>query len=367
MSEAVREVYAESLMQPVSNPSSLHRYGRYALSCVEDAKAQIAQLIDAQPEQIFFTSGATEANNWIIKGIAKAPSGTVATSPTEHDAVLSPVRYLQDQKTWTAKWIKVDEQGLVIPDSVPECDLLSVMWANNETGVINDLSLLAEQAHAKGGLIHTDAAQAAGKTPLSFAESGVDFMSLSAHKFGGPMGIGALVMKEPHAALTPLMHGGGHQNNSRSGTENVPAIIAFGAACEEAQAELMSRMAHHQVLRDHLEAQLSTLPGVVIFGQHAPRLSNTTFFAIEGISGEMAVMALDKSGFAVSGGAACGQHKDTQASHVLLAMGVPRGLAECAVRVSVGPQNTLEDMTKLFSSILDLQEQVASKGLRINT
>jgi cysteine desulfurase len=219
------------------------------------------------------------------------------------------------------------------------------MWASNETGVLQDISTLSGYVRAQGGLFHTDAVQAVGKVSLDFHRSGAHLMSLSAHKMGGPKGVGALIV-DSSLDITPLLLGGGQEKGLRSGTENVAAIVGFGKAAELADAELYHRIREWSQLREYLEKALRQLPGITIFGEKAERLPNTVFFSVPGIEGETLLMALDKSGIGVSSGSACGSGSH-QPSHVLLAMGIAPELAQGAIRISIGAGNTLAQMDEL--------------------
>ena len=224
-----------------------------------------------------------------------------------------------------------------------------MMAANNETGVIQDIARASELAHAHGALLHVDAVQAAGKLPLDFAGNGVDLMALSAHKLFGPRGVGALAIR---AGITvyPQQHGGGHEDNLRSGTLNAPGIVGMGAACRLAAEQMTTRNAHCQQLRDRLEAGLMQLPNLTVFAQAQARLANTCQFALHGFDGEAMVMALDREGFAVSSGSAC-HSEHGEPSHVLMGMGLQRDLAKAAVRVSFGPDNTEAEVDQLLAAI----------------
>jgi cysteine desulfurase len=248
---------------------------------------------------------------------------------------------------------RVDEAAFARQLAAGEVRLVSCMVANNETGVIQDIARLARQAHAAGaGVFHADAVQAAGKIPLGFRALGVDLMSLSSHKIYGPKGAGALVAGAG-IELEPLLHGGGQEKNLRGGTENVAAIVGFGVAAELAHAELESRRRHVQPLRDRLQARVAALPGVTVFGAQAERLPNTLQFAVAGVHSATLLGLLDRKGFAVSSGSACATGTD-EPSHVLLAMGVPAELALCAIRVSLGKDNT-EAEVDAFAAALRAQ------------
>lgn len=327
------------------NPSSQHSYGRQARAAVEQAREQVARLVNAGRATVVFTSGGTEANNLALTGAAAAlPAGGLAISAVEHSSVLAPARALA-ARGWRLSLIRPDPQGRITPEALagalaPQTRLVSIMAANNETGVVQDLAALV--AAAGEAVIHTDAVQAAGKIELDFTGSGVHMMSLSAHKLQGPKGVGALVLRKS-LDLEPQLLGGGQEAGLRAGTENVAGIVGFGAAAELALRERAARAAHCEALRIRLEAQLRMLDGVEIFGAAAPRLSNTVFFAVAGIDGATLLLRLDQAGFAASSGSACASARP-EPSHVLLAMGVERERAFGAIRVSVGADNTAEQM-----------------------
>ncbi len=338
------------LQQQRGNPSSSHRFGRYAQAALDKARQQVARLVNAQPAQVIFTSGGTEANNQAIAGVAERyESGKILVSAIEHPAMLEPARRLQ-RRGFKLELIPVDENGQVDPATLAELidedtRLVSVMWANNETGVIQDIPALAAVCHEKSVPLLTDAVQAAGKLPVDMSAAGVDMLTLSAHKFGGPKGIGALIVS-PELDWPGYILGGGQEEDKRSGTENVAAIVGFGAAADYVQSQLEHYQQHCRQLRDLLESHLKQIPGVTIFADEAERLPNTCFFALQGFDSDTMLMALDKQGFAVSSGSACGTGRQTP-SHVLTAMGVPDPVALGAVRVSVSTENTVEQIEQL--------------------
>lgn len=338
------------LQQQQGNPSSSHRFGRYAQSALDKARQQVARLVNAQPSQVIFTSGGTEANNQAIAGVAELyDSGKILVGATEHPAMLEPARRLQ-RHGFELALIPVDKNGYVDPETLAgmiddNTRLVSVMWANNETGVIQDIPALASVCHRKGVPLLTDAVQAAGKLPVDMTAAGVDMLTLSAHKFGGPKGVGALIVS-PGLDWPGYILGGGQEEDKRSGTENVSAIVGFGAAAEYVQSHLEDYQQHCRKLRDLLEQHLKQIPGVTIFAGEADRLPNTCFFALQGFDSDTMLMALDKQGFAVSSGSACGTGRQTP-SHVLTAMGVPDPVALGAIRVSVSMQNSVEEIEEL--------------------
>ena len=358
---AVLEAMMPWLSLQFGNASSRHEYGRAARRAIDEARASVAAAVGAHATEVVFTSGGSEANNLFIKGAAAClRTGLVAVSAIEHPCVIKPVEQLRRQG-WNALSLAVDGDGRVDPTVYRDAmakrpKLVSVMLANNETGVIQDVFSLAEQARAAGAVFHTDAVQAVGKLPVDFRAlnaAGVLGMTVSAHKIGGPKGAGALVI-DKRVELEPLIAGGGHERGIRSGTENVAAIVGFGVACE-----LMSRRsgqvaAKLGVLRERLEQGMGQL-GATVFGASARRLSNTLYFAFPGIEGETLVGQLDRAGFAVASGSACSS-ANPEPSPVLQAMGVEPGLARGAVRVSLGAANTAQQIEDF---LLTLQHTVS--------
>jgi len=343
------------------NPSSLYRLGRVVRSALETARNQVAELVGAQPSEIIFTSGGTEANNLAIRGfLDNSTVKRLFISKTEHPSVLAPALSLKG--LLAVEYLDVDSQGLVdfkVSPSRLEKDLnfVSVMMANNETGVIQPIAQLSNYLKSidSATIIHSDAVQALGKIPVNLAALNVDMLSLSSHKIYGPKGVGALVVRDS-GALTPLLLGGSQERCARAGTENVAGIIGFGKAAEIAQQSLMTRDKLLKQLRDYLEEQLcSHISGVMLFSDQVKRLPNTVQFAIPELDGEMILMQLDKKGCAVSSGSACAS--GSEPSHVLLAMGVNEYLAKGAVRVSLGEMNTKDDVDQFIILLKSIVSQ----------
>ena len=348
------------------NPASVHRYGRAAHTALEAARAQVAALVRAQPAQVVFTGGGTEADNLALKGVCSgAPTGRVLVGAMEHAAVLGPASALA-RLGWQVEYIPARPDGIYEVGALeqmlkagPVC-LVSLMLANNETGAVQDVARAAGLVHAAGALLHCDAVQAAGKLAVDFGKLSADLMTLSAHKLNGPRGVGALIMNRS-VKLVPLVDGGGQEQGLRGGTEDLAGIVGFGRAAELAQAELVQRMAHTRQLRDSLETELAGLPGLKVFAAESERLCNTTQLALPGMDGEWLVMELDKRGIAVSSGSAC--HSGSgEPSHVLTAMGHDAALAKGALRVSFGTGNTQADVHAVVSA---LKEIVATLGKRV--
>ena len=342
------------LQQQTGNPTSRHGFGRSARDAIEYARTQVAQACGAYANQVIFTGSGTEANNFAIKGMAASqPASQILTSAIEHPCVSRPALAMQTLG-YTSQTIAVDSQGKVDLAQFKNqlktpTGLVSVMLANNETGVVQHVAEIAQLARASGALVHTDAVQALGKIELNFTDLNVHAMTVSSHKIHGPQGAAALIL-DKRVDIQPLLEGGGQERGLRSGTENVAAIVGFGLACELAANNVVTYQAHTQALRDQFEQGLAALK-VSIFGNQVARLSNTSFFAVNDIEGETLVMALDRQGYAVASGSACSSDS-TEPSHVLLAMGIHADVARGAVRVSFSEKNTAQQVAD-FLAILN--------------
>lgn len=358
--DAVREAMLPWLGARFGNASSRHEYGRAARRAIDDARARVAAAVGAHPTEVVFTSGGSEANNLFIKGAAvRMKPGLVQVSAIEHPCVREPARQLV-RAGWTLAEMPADAEGRVQVDALDaRAQLVSVMTANNETGVLQDIPAFAAAAKRQGTWLHTDAVQALGKIPLDFRALGVAAMTLSAHKIGGPQGAGALVL-DKRVDLEPLIAGGGHERGLRSGTENIAAIVGFGVACEEAVASLGARREAMQAQRALIERCVAEQGGTV-FGAGAERLPNTCYFALPGIDGETLVGKLDRAGFAVASGAACSS-ASPEPSRTLTAMGVAADLARGAVRVSVGASTTMQDVNDFCGALARVADEL--RGLR---
>ena len=345
------------LREQYGNASSRHEFGTQARKAVNHAREQVAALIRAQPAQVIFTSGGTESNNAFIKGAAgMLKPAQLAVSAIEHPCVAKPAQELA-RAGWKVRKLAVGADGRIELADVARAlreptGIVAVMLANNETGVIQDVAAVGELARAARAWMHTDAVQALGKIEVDFNSLNVHAMTLSAHKIYGPKGAGALVL-DKRIELKPLISGGGHEQGMRSGTENVAGIVGFGAACELAARRLRDLAPRLAAMRDQIERGLQN-SGAVIFGAGAPRIPNTSYFSIPGIEGETLVIELDKAGFAVASGAACSS-TSTEPSATLLAMGIDTELARGAVRVSLGTDNTpeqIDEFVRALSGIL---------------
>ena len=333
----------------IGNPSSVHEEGRKARALVETARADVAALVSAPAETVIFTSGGTEACNLAL-GLRQAPAGEIKrllVSAIEHSAVLAAA----EESVLPVELLPVTADGMVdmaaldaaLQDETPA--LVCVMLANNETGTIQPIAEIAAKTRAHGSLLFCDAVQAAGKMPIDIFALGVDALSLSGHKLGAPMGIGALVTR-PAVVVPPQLLGGGQELGRRAGSENISGIAAFAAAAKAAMRDL-NDFANLAELRDDMEAALLAVqPQTEIFGKHADRLANTSCFALGGLNSETLVMALDLAGVAVSAGSACSSGKVSR-SHVLAAMGAETHISKGVLRVSLGWQSNREDTEKL--------------------
>ncbi len=366
LDERVLEAMLPYLKGSFANPSSIHRLGRLARTAIETAREQVAALVNVHPSQVIFTSGATEANNAAILGVGlRQPLGRMLFSGVEHPSVQEPM-FALNHHGWRNERIPVDVAGRTTVEQLAallndQVRLVSVMWANNETGVLNDIPALAPVVRECGAMLHTDAVQAAGKVAVDFSASGAHLMSISAHKMYGPKGAGALII-ERGLELEPLLHGGGQEKGRRGGTENVAGIVGFGKAAELAMNELASRQAYMHQMRERFETGLrNARQESVIFADQAERLANTVFMAVPGIDGETLIMALDRQGYAVSAGAACGSDLHVP-STTLKAMGVDTELARCAVRVSIGVSTTEADVYGLVETIKQQVKQLQGRA-----
>jgi cysteine desulfurase len=336
-------------LEAIGNPSSVHTEGRRARALIEDARERVAALVGAKPAEVVFTSGATEANNWAMAGWT-----TIFVSAIEHDSVLAPAH------ASGARIVELpaSSMGVVSPQVIAEHvlretapagrGLLALQMANNETGVLQPVVEAAAFAREHGLLTHTDATQAVGRVPVDIRALGVDLLSLSSHKLGGPKGVGALIVREG-CDIAPFVRGGGQERRRRAGTENVAAIAGFGAAAAAA-ADDLARIGAVAANRDRIERGLKRItPDAVVIGESAERLANTTCIALPGKLAETLVIQLDLAGIAVSAGSACSSGK-VGTSRVLAAMGVPAEVARSAIRLSVGASTSRRDVERLFGA-----------------
>jgi cysteine desulfurase len=339
----------------IGNPSSVHGEGRAARQVIEQAREQVAMLIAADPRNVIFTSSGTEVNALALSpsievSAAKAPRDRLLISAIEHPSVRAGGRFAAGE----VEDVPVDSNGVIDLAALEERlarggrPLVSVMAANNETGVVQPVAQAAELVHRHGGLLHVDAVQGAGRMPLDMKALGADLLTLSAHKIGGPKGVGALIKRDEDVHFPdPLIRGGGQERGARAGTENVAAIAGFGAAAAAVKANLAVEIRHMAALRERLEAGLAVAtPQAVIFGTKAERLPNTTLVAMPGVKAETLVIGFDLDGIALSSGSACSSGK-VGPSHVLAAMRVPAELALGAIRMSSGPTTTMAEIDRV--------------------
>jgi cysteine desulfurase len=321
-------------------------------------------LINCDPREIIFTGSGTEADNFALKGIAeklKSRGNHIITSAIEHHAIEMTCRYLE-KRGFQVTYLPVDREGLVHPEDLKkalreETILVSIMHANNEVGTIQPIKELAEIAHERGVLFHTDAVQTAGSIPVDVRELGVDLLSLSAHKFYGPKGVGALFLRKG-VAIEPLIHGGGQERNLRAGTTNVPSIVGLGKAAELAKKELQQRMEHNLKLRERLIKGLEEkLSDYILTGHRTLRLPGNVSICVQYIEGESMLLLLNAEGFACSSGSAC-TSGSLEPSHVLIAMGIDPQLAQGSLRITLGRENTEEDVDRFLEVLPKIVERL---------
>ena len=365
MSPDVVEAMHQTGRDTFGNASSVHHFGQQAKAALDQARSSVAALIGAEPSEVVFTSGGTESDNMALRGVAEAlePLGRrhlVATG-IEHEAVLNTLRALA-RRGWSTTLLPVDQSGVVKPDALEQAitaqtAFVSVMHANNEIGTIQPVAELAAIAHAHGALMHTDAVQSTGKIPVDIRSLGVDLLSLSAHKFNGPKGAGALWVKRG-IRMQPILTGGKHERNRRAGTENVPAIVGLGVAAGLAIQKLQSESARIGALRDRLEQGiLAAVPGTAVNGAAQARVPNTTNISFDRVEAESLLIALDLEGVAVSTGSACSSGT-LEPSHVLKAMGFPAHRTQNSLRFSLGLFSTEPEVDFVIDVLPRLVEKL---------
>jgi cysteine desulfurase len=359
--DEVREAMEPFLGAEFGNAGSIHAYGRAARKAVDDARDQVAALINADPREIFFTAGGTESNNWVIQRAPLASAAaerSIVTSAIEHHAILHPCEYMQQAAGVGTRIIPVDRTGRVEPDAVMACidastALVSVMHANNETGVIQPIDDIATICAEHGVPFHTDAVQSVGKIPFDVKATPVSFASISAHKMYGPKGVGALYVRKG-SELEAWMLGGFQERERRAGTENVAMIVGFGKATELARLRQNADADRIATLRNKLEATLiDRLPQATIHGGAQTRLPGLSNIGFPGVEGESMILGLDVDGIAVSSGSAC-TSGSLDPSHVLLAMGLGHADAQSAVRFSLGRETTVDDIDRTIEAVTRL-------------
>jgi cysteine desulfurase len=350
------------------NPASRsHAYGWMAEEAVEEARTQVAKLLNCDPREIVWTSGATESDNLAIKGVAEAQGASrrhIVTSVIEHKAVLDTCAYLET-KGFEVTYLQPGPSGIIEPEQVatalrPDTLLVSLMHVNNEIGVINDIAAIGEVCRASGVLFHVDAAQSAGKVPIDLSVMKVDLMSLSAHKMYGPKGIGALYVRRlPQVRIAPQIHGGGHERGMRSGTLATHQIVGMGEASRILRENMNSENARIAALRDRLWSHLKQLEGVQVNGDYQRRLPGNLNVAFAGIDGETLMMALDD--VAVSSGSAC-TSATVEPSYVLRALGLPDDLAHASLRFTIGRFTTEEDIDRAARRVIEVVERLRERS-----
>ncbi len=352
------------LTDEYANPSTLYSFAGKPRQAIEDARNLVASLIGANAKEIYFTSGATESDNWAIKGTAYALESKgrhIITSAIEHHAVIEPCQFLKKQG-FEITFLPVDSDGLVDPNDVrnaitDQTILISIMHSNNEIGVIEPIAEIGAIAREKGILFHTDATQSVGKVPLDVNQLNVDMLSLSAHKFYGPKGVGALYIRKG-VRIANFMHGGGQENGKRAGTHNVPGIVGLGKAAELAKETMAEESQYLTRLRDKLiEGILTKIPDSRLNGHPTKRLPNIVNVSIKGVEGESMIISLDMLGICSSSGSAC-TSGTLEASHVLLALGLTHELAHGSLRLSLGRENTEEDVDAVLNALPGIVERL---------
>jgi len=366
MDEAVVETMRQVMIGNYGNPSSFHGFGGKAKAAMDEARGKIAAVLGAESSEIYFTSGGTEADNLALKGAAYARQKKgkhIITSKIEHHAVLESAHFLE-KNGFEVTYLECDRDGVVSIDQLrrvikPETTIVSVIMANNETGVIQPIREMAAVCREAGVLFHTDAVQAVGKVPVNVKDLDVDMLSLSAHKFYGPKGIGALYIRQG-VRITPLLHGGSHEKRKRAGTENVPAIVGMAKAVEIAAEKLDSEHARMTELGDYFIEQVqSKIPEVYLNGSRDNRVPSTVNLSFKGVEGESIILSLDLKGIAVSSGSAC-TSGTLEASHVLAAMGIDTILAQGSIRFSLGRHTTREQLDYTVSVLPEIIERLRS-------
>jgi cysteine desulfurase len=361
----VVEAMTGTLRDEFGNPSSVHHFGQRAKAAIDVARTAVAALINADPSEVVFTSGGTESDNFAIRGAAEALEVTgrrhLITTAIEHEAVLNTVKALS-RRGWKTTMLPVDATGIVAVDALQaaitdDTALVSVMHANNEIGTIQPVRELAAVARAHGALFHTDAVQSTAKIAVDVRSLGIDLLSLSAHKFYGPKGAGALWIRRG-ARLVPFMTGGKHERNRRAGTENVAGIVGLGVAAELAARKMKAEAARLASLRDRLEAGiLQEVPGTAVNGVREPRVPNTTNISFDRVEAESLLIALDLEGVAVSTGSACSSGT-LEPSHVLKAMGLPVHRTQNSIRFSLGASNTEEQIDRVIALLPSIVQKL---------
>jgi cysteine desulfurase len=361
LSDEAADAVARITREIFGNASSVHHFGQQAKAALDEARSALATLVGGDPSEIIFTSGGTEADNLAVKGIfwarraADPARKRIISSSVEHHAVLDAVHWLETHEGADVTWLPVDELGRVRPESLAaalgdDVALVTTMWANNEIGTIQPIPALAALAAAAGVPMHTDAIQAVGQVPVDFAAAGVSAMAITAHKLGGPVGVGALVLGRD-VACTPLLHGGGQERDVRSGTLDAPGIAAFAVAVQASVKGQQEHAAALAALRDELVARvLAVVPDAILNGDPVDRLPSNAHFSFPGCDGDALLLLLDAAGIACSTGSACSAGV-AQPSHVLIALGADDARARSTLRFSLGHTSTRADIDALIAAL----------------
>lgn len=347
------------------NPSSVYGIGQENKAAVEEARAKVAAAINAEPNEIYFTAGGTESDNWVLKGVAFAnirKGKHIITTAVEHHAILHAAEWLQSQG-FEVTYLPVDQYGMVSPADVekairPDTILISVMYANNEVGTIQPIAEIGAIARAHGIYFHTDAVQAVGHVPIDVKAEHIDMLSLSGHKFYGPKGIGVLYIRRG-VRIQNLLHGGAQESRHRAGTENVAGIVGLGAAIERAVAAMPEESSRLTAMRDHMIRELLKIPASHLNGHPTQRLPNNVNITFEYIEGEGILLLLNMFGICASTGSACNS-ASLEPSHVLTAMGVPHEIAHGSVRLTLGERNTEEDVSYVLEKLPEVVGKLRS-------
>ncbi len=346
------------------NPSSIHKYGRFANLAIQNARKRIANLIGADSDEILLTSGGTESNNTALYGIASQENGKhIITSSIEHDAILEPCKHLE-REGYQVSYLPVDKYGLIDPEDLKkelshDTCFVTIMFANNEVGTIQHIKEIARITQEKNIPFHTDAVQAVGKIPIDVRETEVDMLSISSHKINGPKGVGALYIRNG-VKISPLILGGGQESGLRSGTENVASIVGFGVACKLAKDHMEDNVAHYKKLTSKLVTRiLNEISGTTLNGHIEKRIPNNTHFTFLGVSGEDLIIKLDENKIAASTGSACSVRVQ-KASHVLRAMGFSHEQITGSLRLTVGITNSEEEIDRTVDVLKQVVQELRS-------
>ena len=360
LSERALNAMMPFFREEFGNPSAIYDCGQAAKNTLERCRDRVAKCLGALRTEIYFTSGGTESDNWVIRSVCRAKKGRgkhIISTEIEHNAVRRTLEQLQEDG-FEVTYLKPDSFGQITPEQLeaairPDTILVTIMMANNVVGTILDIRSLCAVAHRHHILFHTDAVQAVGHIPVNVRELGVDFLSLSAHKFNGPKGVGALYCRIPHR-LKPMLTGGGQEKEGRSGTENIPGIVGLTEALEESIENLEENTAHLRRLQEYMTAEILKIPGIYLTGDPKNRLPGFCSFVVSGVEHSVHVVnRMNEQGICISSGSACSA-SSREASHVLLSLGWNKQLAGCALRITPGPENTQEEAEKVVQALKNI-------------